>query len=302
LTGPLPKDTRIVFLGDSITDDGTYIAYIDAYIQQHWPDRQITLINLGVSSETASGLSEPGHPFPRPCIHDRLSRALAKSKPDWVVICYGMNDGIYYPFAEDRFQQYQEGILKALHEVKQAGANAILMTPPPFDPLSLSGAALQPDGMAVYSYEKPYAHYNDVLRRYADWLLSLNNEVNGLVNIYDPLTLETAQQRIQTPDYLSGDGIHPNSFGHWIIAQALIKQLFDIALKHAPRYVSLPEEPSAFFDLIMKRHRLLSAAWKEYVGHTNPNKAAALPLHEALELGKEIGQQLKVTNQNLPDL
>ena len=34
----IPKDKKIVFLGDSITDEGTYIAFIDAYLLQHWPE------------------------------------------------------------------------------------------------------------------------------------------------------------------------------------------------------------------------------------------------------------------------
>ncbi|MGO4271421.1 SGNH/GDSL hydrolase family protein, partial [Paenibacillus sp. TAF58] len=84
---------RIVFLGDSITDEGTYITYLDSYFEQHMPEIPITFINLGISSETASGLTEADHPFPRPCIHDRLARALQESKPDWVVVGYGMNDG-----------------------------------------------------------------------------------------------------------------------------------------------------------------------------------------------------------------
>ncbi|MBW7460494.1 hypothetical protein K0U00_41170, partial [Paenibacillus sepulcri] len=106
----VPLSKRIVFLGDSITDEGTYIAYMDAYFRQHMPEHDMTLINLGVNSETASGLSEPDHPFPRPCIHDRLGRALQESRPDWVVLCYGMNDGIYYPFSEERFQAYRQGV------------------------------------------------------------------------------------------------------------------------------------------------------------------------------------------------
>lgn len=65
----LEKDARIqdvkkiVFIGDDITADGTYIAFMDTYFRQHMPDKAITLINLGVNSETASGLSETDLPF-----------------------------------------------------------------------------------------------------------------------------------------------------------------------------------------------------------------------------------------------
>ena len=102
---------RIVFLGDSITFDGRFIAYLDAYLITRFPDKHVQLINLGLPSETVTGLSEPDHPYPRPNVHDRLLAALEKSKPDVVVASYGMNDGIYYPFDVDRFKKYQSGFL-----------------------------------------------------------------------------------------------------------------------------------------------------------------------------------------------
>jgi hypothetical protein len=32
-----------------------------------------------------------------PWVHDRVEPALRIAQPDWVFICYGMNDGNYYP-------------------------------------------------------------------------------------------------------------------------------------------------------------------------------------------------------------
>src|SRR5438132_4669375 len=92
---PLKDGQRVVFLGDSNTYAGKYIAYLDAYLCTRFPDKRFELINLGLPSETVTGLSEPDHPYPRPNIHDRVERALTLAKPDVVVICYGMNDGIY---------------------------------------------------------------------------------------------------------------------------------------------------------------------------------------------------------------
>src|SRR5207237_689024 len=88
---------RVLFLGDSNTFTGQFIAYLDAYLFTRFPGQKFELINLGLPSETVSGLSEPDHPYPRPNVHDRLERALAEAKPEVVFACYGMNDGIYYP-------------------------------------------------------------------------------------------------------------------------------------------------------------------------------------------------------------
>src|SRR5437016_12891499 len=133
--GPfLLKDgQRVVFLGDSNTYAGKFIAYLDAYLCTRFPEQRFELINLGLPSETVSGLSEADHPYPRPNVHDRVQRALELTKPDIVVICYGMNDGIYSPFDEGRFKKYQEGLTKLIAKVEKAGATAMLMTSPPFD-------------------------------------------------------------------------------------------------------------------------------------------------------------------------
>src|SRR5262245_12949866 len=83
---------RVLFLGDSNTFAGLFIAYLDGYLFTRFPEQKYELINLGLPSETISGLSEPDHPYPRPNVHDRLEKALTETKPDVVFACYGMND------------------------------------------------------------------------------------------------------------------------------------------------------------------------------------------------------------------
>ncbi|WP_282935850.1 GDSL-type esterase/lipase family protein [Paenibacillus sp. RC67] len=298
--GVVPSSITIAFLGDSITDKGRYIAFMQAYFAQHMPSQNLTFINLGVNSETASGLSEPEHPFPRPCVHERIDAILKESKPDWVVVCYGMNDGIYHPFSEERFAAYRDGMLSLIHKIKQAGAKAIVMTPPPFDVKSikrdLEEGAITGEADAYspsYSWKNPYAHYNDVLKKYAEWCLSLRDETDAVINIHDPLAKDFGLAHAQNPDYSSGDGIHPNARGHWVIAQTLLSRLFNIALERIPEFVRLPEtELPQWFALVVKRHRLLSAGWKEHVGHTNPNKTTALPLAQAMAAAVELDVEI----------
>ena len=103
---------RIVFVGNSITYAGGYINYIDTYLSIRYPKKNYEIINLGLPSETVSGLSEPNHAngaFPRPNLHDRLESLLNKTKPDLIFACYGMNDGIYKPLDETRFKKFRDG-------------------------------------------------------------------------------------------------------------------------------------------------------------------------------------------------
>ena len=73
---------RIVFLGDSITYNGGYVANFETWLKSLYSRRNIDVINLGLPSETVSGLSEDGHAggrFPRPDLFTRLDSVLSKS-------------------------------------------------------------------------------------------------------------------------------------------------------------------------------------------------------------------------------
>jgi lysophospholipase L1-like esterase len=213
---------RVLFLGDSITNNGGYIRDIDAYLTTRFPGERFELINLGLSSETVSGLSEPDHPFPRPNVHERLERALTKTKPDIVVACYGMNDGIYHPFDESRFQKYRDGIETLVDRVRQSGAKLVLLTPPPFDAGAIPDK-VQPLGAAKYGWLGPYVGYDETLIRYGEWLLTLRDRGILVVDPHAVVARHLASVRAGDPKYrLSGDGVHMDATGQWLIAQALL--------------------------------------------------------------------------------
>ena len=81
-TADLPAG-RWLFLGDSITQAGSYVDYIETWLLLH-EAQPPEIIDLGLSSETVSGLSEPDHPFPRPNLHNRLDKVLVRTRPDVV--------------------------------------------------------------------------------------------------------------------------------------------------------------------------------------------------------------------------
>ncbi len=238
----LQDGQRIVFLGDSNTFAGTWIAYIDAYLVTRFPEKKFELINLGLPSETISGLSELAHPYPRPDVHERLDRALAKAKPNFVIACYGMNDGIYSPFSEERFHRYRDGTQKLIEKVARAGAKIMLVTPAPFDPVPIK-KHVRPGGEANYSWLKPYENYDETLTRYSAWLVSLRDKGFVVADPHSAIQHFLREVRKQEPGiFLSGDGIHPNPTGHALIASQVLQAL------NAPDEVDLAE-----IDLKMKR-------------------------------------------------
>ncbi len=228
---PLPfKDgDRVLFLGDSITQDGRYAALVEAYFWSAHADRNIEFINVGLSSETVSGITEPVHPNPRPNIHHRVDRAIELGRPDWVLICYGMNDGIYHPSEMRITDAYRKGLTELLDRVAQVNAKAILLTPPTFD---YDAPAIQNRQKSVkddepYGYKKPFAKYNEALGELAKIVLELKSHpaVERVINLHQPTTDYVVAAKAAKPDYEYGDGVHPPQDGHLIMARSILSGL-----------------------------------------------------------------------------
>lgn len=288
----IEPDSNILFLGDSITQNGTYVAYLQTYLWLRYPDRNYTIINLGLSSETASGLSEPDHPFPRPHIHNRLENALAEAKPRLTFICYGMNDGIYHPPSDERFSAYVKGITRLIETVGNAGSDVILLTPPPFDAETkrLRKRSLVGADAPEYGYKTPYAHYDRVLAQFGGWILAqTGGPILQAIDIHSPLKRDIAARRARDPGYEYGDAVHPNPRGHLIIARTVLAALGYPQVEDMDAFADPP--PGSALErampLILERNRLLSAAWREHVGHGNPRKAETPALAEAWRIAAE---------------
>ena len=283
--GLLSGEHRVLFLGDSITHSGHYISMVETTLRLTDDHVVPEIINLGLPSETACGLSEPSHPFPRPDVHERLERALSKLKPDVVFACYGMNDGIYYPFSQQRFETYQQGINSLIAKVQESGAKLVLMTPPPFDPLPLRNKGkLLPAGEEEYAWHSIYEDYDDVLEQYATWILQQSDRVEMVIDLRTPVNDFVQQQRKSDPGFtMSGDGVHLNPTGHRILADAILE-----AFGISP--VDLQDETLA--DLIHQRQTLLHNAYLTHVGHQRPGMKDGLPIDEAISKSNELEQQI----------
>lgn len=278
---------RILFLGDSITNSGYYVAHIETQLRIQGVNPVPEIINIGLPSETCSGLSEPDHPFPRPDVHERLERALNMVQPDVVVACYGMNDGIYYPFGQDRFAAYRDGISKLVAKVHAAGAKLVLVTPPPFDPVPLHDkpGKLLPAGADKYAWFAIYENYDDVLKRYAKFVMENSFHAEMVVDVHTPLNEFLAEQRRRKPDFsVSTDGVHMNEAGHEIMSAAILKAWG----------VESWETPSAELRKLMKQQEgTLHDAWLSHVGHQRPGVKAGLPLEEAQEKVEQLEKRIK---------
>ena len=291
----LPSVKRVVFLGDSITYAGQYVDLFEAFLFTQFPERKFEVIDCGLPSETVSGLSEVGHAggkFPRPDLHERLDRVLAKTKPDLIFACYGMNDGIYKPYDTVRAQRYQDGILKLREKAAKIGAQVIHLTPPVFDSVPISGK-VAPAGQE--SANAPYEGYDDVLTRYSSWLVEQRAAGWKVIDIHTPMKAAITKARETNATFtFAKDGVHADAAGHELIALDLLAAL-DPERAEKFRQTRLSPE---LMTLIRKRGRLLADAWIKDAGHLRPGTAEkGLPVAEAQAKAAEIEAQIRAMSK-----
>lgn len=290
--------SRIVVLGDSITYAGGWVEFLEAGLRQVLPDRRPLILNLGLPSETASGLSEEGHAggaFPRPDVHERLGRTLERLKPDLTLACYGMNDGIYFPFDESRFSRFCDGIRRLREAAAHEGVRVIHLTPPVFDATVLKGRTL-PAGLAAYP--QPFEGYDRVLSAYSRWLVDQRTNGWQVVDVHGPMSRFLEAQRARQPDFaLSGDGVHANPQGHWLMAREFLR-----GMGSAAEWVDSPvadplilrtrQDSPETWPLIQRRQRLLRDAALSWVGHQRPGIGAGKPWEQALSEARAMDRSL----------
>ncbi|QDU73678.1 GDSL-like Lipase/Acylhydrolase [Bremerella volcania] len=271
ITGKDLAGKRVVFLGDSITQAGGYISFIDYYLEKLYPEQNFDVYGLGLASETLSGLSEDNHAggaFPRPCLFERLGRLLERAKPEVVFACYGINDGIYQPLDPDRFSAFQNGVKKLIEQCQAAGVEQIfLVTPPIYDTITRPGEF----------------NYDSVMTRYAAWEMSLDEPAVHVIDLHSAMR----KARDARTEVFSKDRVHPGGEGHLFMAQAILAGL----------NVPVPKESLAtiqadpLYQQIDKLRKYRSANWMKHIGYSREKTVPSQPLGDT----EEVAAKMKAT-------
>ena len=167
------------------------------------------------------------------------------------------------------------------------------MSPPPFDPKPVSHKTKSKD-FSNFSYKNPYISYNDVLRNYSDWLVSLDYKVvdqnQSLSEFID------AKRKADSDFHLSKDGIHPDLTGHLLMAYNFLNS---INLKMDKELFLLENETimdEPIFKLVHERRKMRSKAWLEFIGYTRGKVVKTDSVDEieskTIKLKEEISQKI----------
>ncbi|HWA82361.1 MAG TPA: SGNH/GDSL hydrolase family protein, partial [Fimbriimonadaceae bacterium] len=208
LQGPngfaLSDGDRVLFYGDSITDNQYYPQFVENYVVTRFPNIRVTFMNYGWSGDKVSGGGGGD-------IEKRLSRDVFPFHPTVVTIMLGMNDGGYRAWDDALANAYETGYQHILDALKAHGKPRItLIKPSPYDDVTA-----------------PQTSYNQVLIRYGDWLGGLAPKVGAsLADFNAPMNDLLTKAKDIDPEMahkLIPDRIHPSAPAHVVMADALLK-------------------------------------------------------------------------------
>lgn len=200
-----PDNSRVCFVGDSITHVNKYLMHIVSYYKKNFPDANINFYNCGVAG---ANLSEQ---------LKILEIDTLSYNPTHIVMMIGVNDCARdnllncrsverYERLKSAFETYKRNLSEICDILKSKGIKIILCTCVPYDEYGEYCTSPLKGGMPLIM------SYNEHIREFAR-----ENEI-ALCD-YFPYMIE----RMQTECLYAPDGIHPNDIGHYYMAKCFIE-------------------------------------------------------------------------------
>jgi len=207
-TFPLKDGDRVVFYGDSITDQRLYTTFVETFVVTRFPRLKVWFVHSGVSGDRVTG----GWAGP---VDLRLRRDVIAYKPTVMTIMLGMNDASYRGWDDAIFKTYSTGYQHIIDTMKQAvpGIRITVIQPSPYDD------ATRPPNIAD--------GYNAVLIRYGQFVKELGEREHLVVaDLNSPVVTMLEKAKAADPELakkIIEDRIHPGPGGQLIMAEALLR-------------------------------------------------------------------------------
>jgi lysophospholipase L1-like esterase len=272
---------RVVFYGDSITQEGGYGRLVESYVASRFPTWDVRFYNSGVGGDRVSG----GWAGP---IDERLARDVVALRPSVVTLMLGMNDGGYRRYDPATFAEYAAGYRAIVAKLKEAlpEVRLTLIRPSPFD--DVARPAQFPGG------------YDDVLRRYGCYVAELGKRGGlGVVDFRGPVNAGVAAVQATHPELarqILPDRVHPSDAGHLVMGAALLRGW------NAPPLVTRVEIDASVPRVVVAERTTVSdlGAGGDALTWTQLDEALPLPLRfegATVELAEAAGAGLEALDQ-----
>ncbi len=204
----LKDGDRVVFYGDSITDQRLYTTFTETYVLTRFPQLRVAFIHSGWGGDRVTGGG--GGPVDR-----RLQRDVLAYRPTVMTIMLGMNDGSYRAFDPKIFAAFTNGYEHILETVRRAlpDIRITAIEPSPYD-----------DVTRPPSFE---GGYNSVLQRFGEFLKQAAAKDRLTIADLNTPVVEALRKASQANPKLAQtilpDRVHPGPAGHLLMAEALLK-------------------------------------------------------------------------------
>jgi lysophospholipase L1-like esterase len=199
---------RVVFYGDSVTDQRLYTLYVETYVLTRFPRLDVSFVHSGWGGDRVSGGG--GGP-----IDQRLERDVYPYQPTVMTIMLGMNDGGYHADDAATFARYTAGYQHIVESVRKAlpTIRLTLLAPSPYDDVTRAPNFA--------------GGYNAVLIHYGQWVEDYAQRVGATAaDLNAPMVavLEKARAAdLKLAQRIVPDRVHPGPEGHLIMAEAILK-------------------------------------------------------------------------------
>ncbi len=250
---------RVVFYGDSITDQRRYTSLVETYVLTRFPQLDVHFVHSGWGGDRVTGGG--GGP-----IDVRLYRDVLPYNPTVVTIMLGMNDGSYRAYDQNIFDTYANGYKHIVEVLRRQlpGVRIVAIRPSPYD--DVTRAPLFEGG------------YNGVLVRYGNFLAELaSSQKLELADLNQPLVDALAKAKAADAALavkLIPDRVHPGEQATLVMAEGLLKSW------HAPAIVTEVEIDAArHSDLKQVNTRVSDASYGKSVSWTQLDQALPMPLN-----------------------
>ncbi len=217
---------RVVFYGDSITEQAHYTLPIEVFLRTRCPELKVSFINSGWSGDRAWG-GEGG------TLDERLQRDVIAHRPTVVTVMLGMNDGYYTNYDPKAVAAFQESLAQLIDTLERAlpGVRITLLGTSPYDKVTPGD---QPDWEQGIE-----GGYNAVVVRFSAATREIADR-RGLVfvDMNEPLVRLLTQMQATNPQLarqLIPDRIHPGSAAGLVMAARLLAAWNAPAAGHTTR-------------------------------------------------------------------
>jgi len=215
---------RVVFLGDSITQQMFYTNYIETYTLSRHPSWKLTFRNVGWGGDTSwlrqrkptdemqlfAADDEAQAKIVNSAVQYGLARDVLPLRPTVVTVDFGMNDFGYQSFRPDILRAYVRSETEISRVLVGNGARPVFLTTQPIE-------EKRPDPNEDV--------HNISLKKFADALGEMaEREKVEFADQFDPYMQAMLRTRSSTVGG-GADAVHPGPAGHTIMAWAILKAL-----------------------------------------------------------------------------